>query len=261
VSAITVAGLAPVIRTRSPLGRLAWTEFKLLLRERVRLLFGIAFPIILLVIFGAIPSFNVPHANLGGHTTLDVYVPILVAFATAVMSITALPMMTADYRERGILRRLRTTPIGPERVLGAQMAANLVVVLTTMVLIVAVARLGYGVPLPRQLGGFVLAAVLAAAALQGLGLVIAAVAPNGRAAQITGALLFYPMMFFAGLWLPIQVMPRVLAHVSNATPLGAAVSALNAAANGHFPSGQYLLTLAAYAIGFGVVAAKLFRWE
>jgi ABC-2 type transport system permease protein len=260
MSAVTIAEPAPV-RSGSPLSRLAWTEFKLLLRERVRLLIGIAIPIVLLVIFGAIHSFNVPQAKLGGHTTLDAYVPILIAFSAAVLSVTALPMLVADYRERGILRRLQTTPIGPARVLAAQMAANLAVVLGTIVLIVAVARLGYSVPLPRQFGGFVLAAVLAAAALQSLGLVIASVAPNGRAAQVIGAVLFYPMMFFAGLWLPIQFMPRVLAHISNATPLGAAVSALNAAANGHFPSGQYLLTLAGYAIGFGLVAARLFRWE
>ena len=90
--------------------------------------------------------------------------------------------------------------------------------------------------MPRQLAGFVLAALLAAAALMAVGLFIAAVAPNGRTAQVTGALLFYPLMFFAGLWLPIPTMPAVLQHISHATPLGAAVQALTDSAQGQWPT-------------------------
>ena len=77
-----------------------------------------------------------------------------------------------------------------------------------LVLVLAVARIGYGVALPRQLAGFVLAALLAAAALLAIGLFVAAAAPTGRAANAIGAILFFPMMFFAGLWLPIAQMPR-----------------------------------------------------
>jgi ABC-2 type transport system permease protein len=257
---VSIATL-PAPRRGSAFGQLAFTELKLLLRERVRLVIGLAFPLVLLIIFGSIHSFNVPKKVFGGHTVLDTYVPILIAFSVAVLALTALPMLVADYRERGILRRLRTTPVGPDRVIGAQLAANFTVAVCSIVAILAVARIGYGVALPRQFGGFVVAALLAAAALQSGGMIIASVAPNGRAAQVIGAILFYPLMFFAGLWLPIQSMPHVLQHISNATPLGAAVTALNAAANGQWPHAQYLLTLAAYAIGFAVVAARLFRWE
>ena len=97
--------------------------------------------------------------SLGGCTLLDAYVPILIAFTLAILSLTALPMVLASYRERGVLRRLQTTPIGPARVLGAQLAANLTVAAATVVLVLAVARLGYQVSLPRQLAGFVLAAL------------------------------------------------------------------------------------------------------
>ena len=181
---------------------------------------GVAIPLVLLIIFGSIPYFNKPMASLGGYTLLDAYVPILIAFALAILSLTALPMVLASYREQGVLRRLQTTPIGPVRVLAAQLAANLHVAAVTVVLVLAVARLGYDVFLPRQLAGFVVAALLAAAALMAIGLVIAAVTPNARTAQITGALLFFPLMFFAGLWLPIPTMPTVLQHISHATPLG-----------------------------------------
>lgn len=106
-----------------------------------------------------------------------------------------------------------------------------------------------------------MAALLAAAALLGAGLLVAAVAPTGRVARGIGALLFYPMMFFAGLWLPIPSMPAVLQHISHATPLGAAVPALTAAAEGSMPTALQLGTLAAWAVALGLTAARFFRWE
>ena len=69
------------------------------------------------------------------------------------------------------------------------------------------------------------------------------------------------MMFFAGLWLPIPDMPRVLQHISHATPLGAAVPALQNATQGQWPAWLPLLTMAAYAVAFGLAAARFFRWE
>jgi ABC-2 type transport system permease protein len=245
----------------SALERLAVTELRLFVRERVGPIWGMGFPLLLLVIFGSIPSFNRPSADFGGLTELDVYVPILVAFVIAMLSLNALPPVLAGYREKGVLRRMYTTPVGPSRVLAAQLAVNLTVVVATVALILAVARLGYGVLLPRQLAGFVIAALLTAAALMAIGLFVAAVAPAGRAAQAIGTIVFFPMMFFAGLWLPIAQMPPVLRHISHATPLGAAVQALQDTAQGHWPHPLQLLTMAAYAVVFGLAAARLFRWE
>jgi len=91
--------------------------------------------------------------------------------------------------------------------------------------------------------------------------VAAAVAPSSRAASAIGAILFFPMMFFAGLWLPIAAMPAVLRHVSHATPLGAAVQALQDASTGHWPHLLQLVVLAGYAVVFSAAAVTLFRWE
>jgi ABC-2 type transport system permease protein len=169
--------------------------------------------------------------------------------------------MLAGYRERGILRRLETTPAGPARVLAAQLIVNLAVVVVAVILLLGVARIGYGVSLPRQLAGFAFVTLLTAVTLISIRLFIAALAPSGRSAQIIGALLFYPMMFFAGLWLPIAQMSAVLQHISHATPLGAAVQSMEDAGVGQWPHLMLLLTMAAYAVGFGLAAARLFCWE
>lgn len=172
-----------------------------------------------------------------------------------------MPMTLAGYRERGVLRRLQTTPAGPGRVLAAHLIINLGLAAVSATEILVVARLAYGVFLPRELAGFVLATLFSLSALLALGLVVAAVAPSGRAAQVIGSLLFYPMLFFSGLWWPIPLMPPVLPHISEATPLGAAWQAMSNAVAGHWPHPLPLLTLAAYAVVLSLGAARLFRWE
>jgi ABC-2 type transport system permease protein len=258
----TIATAPPPAATRgSALLRLSLTELKLLSRERVRMALPVAIPVLLIVILGSIHSLRQPRAIYGGESFIDLYTAIMVVMGLALLALTNMPMLLADYRERGVLRRLQTTPIGPVRVLAAQLVADLAVAVVVVAVILAVARVGFAVPLPRQPGAFVLAALLAAGALLGAGLLVAAVAPTGRVARGIGALLFYPMMFFAGLWLPIPNMPAVLQHISHATPLGAAVPALTAAAGGSWPTALQLGTLAAWAVALGLAAARFFRWE
>ena len=246
---------------RTALARLTATELRLFLRERGAVFWGVGFPLLLLVIFGSIPGFHRPDSALGGLTLLDVYVPVLMAMVLALLGLSALPAFLAGYRERGVLRRLATTPVGPGRLLAAQLAVQAGVALVTMAVILAVARLAYGVTLPRQPAGFVVALALAVLALLALGLVVAAVAPGTRAASAIGTILFFPMMFFAGLWVPIAAMPSGLREAAHVTPLGAAVQALQDAALGHWPHPLQLGVLAGYAIVFSVAAVTLFRWE
>jgi ABC-2 type transport system permease protein len=246
---------------RSPLAQLTRIELLLFWRERVGPVWGVGFPMLLLVIFGAIPSFRDVLPKSGGLTVLDTYIPILVIMSVALLCMVSLPVTIVNYRERGVLRRLRTTPAGPMRVLGAQFVVNFGMAVITVVLIVVVARLAYGVPFPRQFGAWVISALFVSLALLGMGLFIAAVGPTARAAGAIGNLVFYPMMFFGGLWLPIPVMPPVLQHISHATPLGAGWESFQQAALGHWPPVLALVAMAAWAVASGAAAIRFFRWE
>jgi ABC-2 type transport system ATP-binding protein len=261
VTTTAAIATAPAAARGAALWRLTLTELKLFMREPVWLGWTVLFPLLLLIIFGAIPSFNKPQAVFGGYTTLDAYVPILIVFMLALLSLLNMPMVLAGYRERGILRRLQTTPAGPGLVLAAQLLVNLAVAVVVVVLLVVVARSGYHVPLPRQFAGWVIAVLLAVAGLMAIGLVIAAVVPSAKAAQVIGMLLFYPLLFFSGIWYPIPMMTPVLQHISHATPLGAAWEAMAEAGAGSWPPALPLVTLAAYAAASGLTAARWFRWE
>ena len=75
------------------------------------------------------------------------------------------------------------------------------------------------------------------------------------------AAVLYPLLFFSGLYYPVQLLPGVLQDISHYTPLGAAVQAMQASMNVGFPSVTPLLVLVAYALVFGFVAKRFFRWE
>ena len=68
-------------------------------------------------------------------------------------------------------------------------------------------------------------------------------------------------MFFAGLWIPRAAMGDTLRAVSDWTPVGAAVAALQDAMAGSFPEAKHLLVLLAYAVAGSLLATRLFRWE
>jgi ABC-2 type transport system permease protein len=246
-------------RQRSAFANLTVTEAKLLAREVVPLLWGVGFPMLLLSVIGSFSSG--PDKSLGGGTLVAAYVPILIAFSCATFALQGLPTVLTSYRERGILRRLNATPVGAGRLLGAQLTVNLSVSLIATVGILVVGRAAFGVPLPGQPAGFVLAVGLTAAAMIGLGLLIASLARNARVAGAVGTMIFLPLMFFAGLWMPQATMPAGLRAAGDDTPLGAAVAALQHSMAGQWPSAASLGVLAAYAAAFCLLAWHLFRWE
>jgi ABC-2 type transport system permease protein len=256
----TTAGTRPA-RRPSPLVRLALTEAKLSVREMIGPVWGIGLPVILLVVFGSIGALHKPMTNLGGYPLMYLYVPVVILMGAALICLIASTGTLTAYRERGVLRRFATTPAGATRLLAAQLIVNMAMVLIMAAVIVVIARLNYGVPLPAQFGGFILTLLLAVMALMGVGLCIASVAKTTKVAQGLGALCFYPMMFFSGLWLPIPQMSPTLQHISHATPLGAAVTAMADTLGGQFPPLLYLGILVGWAVVSGLLARRMFRWE
>ena len=201
-----------------------------------------------------------PDKSLGGLSLAAAYVPVLIAFSCATFALQGLPTVLSGYRERGILRRLNATPVGAGRLLAAQLTVNLSVALLATAGILLVGA-SFGVPLPGQPAGFVVAFALTAAAMLGLGLLVASLARNPRVAGAVGTMLFLALMFFAGLWMPQAAMPAGLRTVGDDTPLGAAVAALQHTMAGQWPSAAGLGVLAGYAVAFGLLAWRMFRWE
>ncbi|MBO1336427.1 ABC transporter permease [Streptomyces sp. VRA16 Mangrove soil] len=237
------------------------TEFTLFRREAGSLIGILLFPVALLVILGSIPSFREADDGLGGIRLVDAYVPVTVLLAMIAGGIQSMPPIITGYRERGVLRRMSTTPVRPSALLSAQMAIHGTAIVLGAALCLAVGRIAFDVALPRQIPGYLLALVLSVVVALALGALIASRARTTKISNAVGTAVFFPAMFCAGVWVPVQAMPDALAHIVELTPFGAAAQAMNQAMAGDWPAWSHLLVLAVWAVGLSGAAARWFRWE
>ncbi|MDG4830123.1 ABC transporter permease [Solwaraspora sp. WMMD1047] len=244
------------------LTKLVAVEAKLFVREPIGAFFALAFPAILLLVLGsAIPGFTEPDEALGGDRPIDIYLPITLALAIATVTMITLLGVLSQYRERGILRRLSTTPVSPTVLLAAQLVVNVGALVLGSLLAFLVATAVFQVAPPENVPGFGLAFVLGSAAMCAVALLIAAVAPSARASSGIGTLVYFPLMFFAGVWTPGPVMPDLVRRISDYTPLGAASQALQDSFAGAWPSALHVAVMTILTLGLGAVSARFFRWE
>lgn len=240
-------------------GQILKIEARLYLRDLPSMLSTLGLPTLILVVLGLIPAMRKPDPLFDGQSFVVYFAPSLLVITLTMAGLNVLPTVLATYRERGVLRRLSTTPASPAALLAAQLVITLAAILASAVLLVLVARLAFAVPLPRHPFGFGAAFVLGTAALLALGLLVAAVARTTRAAQALAVPLFLLTMFFGGVYLPRFLLPDFLVRVGDYTPPG--VQALLDAWTGTAPQPLHLLTMAVVAVVAGSLAARLFRWE
>ena len=145
--------------------KLTGSELKLFLREPMAAFFGVVFPVVLVIILGSIPAFREPSPDLGGLRVIDLYVPIAVALIIAMLGLQTAPAVLATYREKGVLRRLATTPARPVALLGAQLAMTLMVAVVSAALVLLAGRYVFDVPFPSAFPAFVLSFLLSTAAV------------------------------------------------------------------------------------------------
>jgi ABC-2 type transport system permease protein len=245
----------------SPARAVLRSETRLFLREPGPLFWIMLFPVLLLVILGSIPSFRDPTDDLAGQRVIDLYVPIGILLASIMASIQAMPAVLSAYREQQILRRVATTPAQPWHLLAAQYVLHGGAVVIGAILVTVVGRLVFDVRIPGSPGAYLLVLALALVASLAVGGVLSGVTRTAKACAALSTVVAFPMMFTAGLWLPVQVMPGLLRHIVELTPFGAASLALDQAALGSWPDLGHVGVLLAWTLGLGVLAARYFRWE
>jgi ABC-2 type transport system permease protein len=233
------------------------TQARLLLREPKLVIFGLGLPLLLLTIFGNIPAFGDPHADLGGRTTLDVFMPTLTILSPVILAVSALPISLAELREHGVLRRMAVSPVPASGVLAAQVIVLMSAAAGAAALVCGLGTWGFGAKAPAHPATMIAAYVLGCAAILGLGLMVAAIAPTAGAASGIAIPIMIVNFFFGGLYTPVQTLPHALATIGQYVPFGAMVYTWS----GHGQTWQHLAVLAGYAVVGGVVAARTFRWE
>ena len=246
----------------SALTTLTRTQAKVFLREPMAVFFGLVFPALLLVVIGTVfPGATETSPDLGGRRLVDIYAPVSIALGLATVAISILPATLGGDRERGILRRLSTTPVHPRALVTAHLAVQFIVVACATVAAVLIGMGLFDIPFPESPGWFAVSFVLGAVSLLSIGLLIGALVPTASSGQGIGMIFYFPLLFFAGVYIPLEVMPEGVGSVSRLTPSGAAVQALSSSWAGATPTTSSLLVMAGYAVVAGSLATWLFRWD
>jgi ABC-2 type transport system permease protein len=244
----------------SALRRLTLTELRLNLRDWSTTAFGLVIPLALLGGLAMIPGVDEPDPAIGGRRGIDTWVPSLsLTISIAMLAWFVLPTVLATYRERGVLRRLATTPAGPAVVLAAQFLVNLLFLAVSLVGVVALGRLALGMNAPVDPLGLAFVLALGVLALFGVGLLLAATLPHQRAATGVGWLIFAPSAFLAGIYVPIQFLPDWFRAIADHTPLAAFRFAMEDAWVGAGPHTAHVVVLALTAALSWLAAVRFFR--
>lgn len=240
---------------------LAWIDLKLYLRNIIATFFTLAFPVLMLLLFGAMFG-NAPDPRTGGPGAMDVALPgYIVALVIGSAALMGLPVEIAARRQNGVLRRLRASPLSPASVLGSQLLVALAVSVLGTVLLVLAGRVAWNARLPRHPFAVVPAFLLCCASECALGLLIASVVRSVKAALAVCMAVFYPMMFLSGGTIPLQFLPEGLQRVAAFLPMTWAVTLMKGvwSGAGWDPAAQALLG-GLLAIG-GAVSPLLLRWD
>ncbi len=244
------------------IGSFTRAGFKLYFREPVGLFFTLAFPALLVLLFGAIYG-NKPTALFGGYGSMDISMPGYTAMILGTVGLFSIPITISTYRETGVLHRLKATPLRPLTFITSDLITNLSITLLGMLGVILLGWLLYRVRFEGNVILYILAVIFSGVTMASFGYLIASVAPSARSAQVIGMVIFYPMLFLSGAGYPLEVLPESIRRISNYLPLTYVVRLLRGAWFGKPIKELWLpiLVLTIILVICSLLATRFFRWE
>jgi ABC-2 type transport system permease protein len=245
------------------LWKVTWIELKIFLREPLGAIGTIVIPVLVFIVAGRIFGRGLTPNAVVASGFIRTGLPVLASVLIAISAVLSLVTIISIYREGGILKRLRATPLRPQTILTAHVLAKLVLTTATLALMVLAGKRYYPVGVHAPLFGFTIALLIATFSILSIGFLIASIVPTARFAQPIGAFILYPMIAVSGLFAPLESLPPLLHAVAKVVPLTYAVSLLEGIWKGD-AWWAHLGDLVALALVFIVctaLSAKVFRWE
>ena len=243
---------------------LTWLEIKIFLREPLGAIGTLFVPVAMFLIVGRALTRRAPASRSpGAFEFMQTGLPVMVSVFMAISAVISLVTIISIYREGGILKRLRATPLRPYTILSAHVLAKLLFTAVTLSLMVLAGRRFYPAGLQAPVISFALALLVSTLSILAIGFVVASVVPTARFAQPVSALIFYPMIALSGLFVPIDALPAGLQIAAKLLPMTYIVSFLSGVWNGDswFSHAGDLGALAMIGTLCAVISARVFRWE
>ena len=243
--------------------QLTWLELKIFLREPLGAIGSLLLPILVFILFGRIAGSRMRPDVAGNSGFLRVGLPLFTVVLIVLGAVLSLVAIISIYREGGILKRLRATPLRPTTILTAHVLVKLVLTTVSLTGMVLAGRRFYPIGMEPPLLSFGLALAISTVSLMSMGFLIASVVPTARFAQPMGSLLLYPMVAISGLFVPIEDLPAGPEAAARVLPLTYAVSLLRGIwiRESWWSHAADIAALAAFFGVFSAIASRVFRWE
>lgn len=239
---------------------LTWTEFKLFMREPFAVFFTLAFPLMLLFIFGAIFG-NDPLDDFGGRGSVDISVPGYMGLIIGTATFMTIPIVISEYRTQGIFRRLRATPLNPLAIIGSHTLIYLLVTVIGLALLFIGGKLVYNLVTPINIPALILVIGLCFFSLTAMGYLIGSYFKTSRSAQVIGNVVYFPQVFLSGAGFPREMFSDTLRTWTEWLPMTQVINVIKDVWWGEPLNWWSLL----YLVGLGVISlgisTKVFRWE
>jgi ABC-2 type transport system permease protein len=236
---------------------------KIFWRNPAAVFFTVMFPVVLLLIFGAVFDDQTVAVD-GGIETTAYYVPAILTLSAISATMQTLAMSLVIAREDGRLKRGRGTPMPAWVFIAGRIGNSLVVALLMLVLVAAIGRLLYGVPIPwGRAPDLLVVLAVGTAAFCCLGIALTAAIPSqDAAAPIVNALLL-PLYFLSGIFIPDDELPSGITDFANHFPIRPFFQAfLDAYVPGSGPAlaWDHLAVVAIWGVVGLLLAIRFFRW-
>jgi ABC-2 type transport system permease protein len=240
-------------------------DLRIFLRNRQSVFFTLALPVLFLVIFASVfKQQNVAVA--GGRINESVYyVPGIIAFGVIAATFSNLLVNVVQYREAGIYKRRRATPLPAGAVIigRALLAVFTALVMTGVLLLIGWAAYGASIP-THTAPTFVLGIIVGSIAFTCLGFALASLVKDAESAQPVVQAVVLPLCFISGVFIPILELPHWLIDVGKVFPVHAFADLLLAVYNPHTSGAGLnwvdLGVLVAWGVAGLIVAVRRFSW-
>lgn len=236
-------------------------EFKLYMRIPVAVFFGIAFPVLLLGIFGSIFG-EMPLSINSDFRVIDYYVPALIGAYVAQGGLVGLSVFLSNYREIGILKRLHATPISLETYLFVHTGVQFGTLLISWTLMILLGIVMFGIHAPVNPAGVCLAILVSVCSFFAMGFALGGLIKTSQTIQAVANFLFLSMFFLSGAIFPLEGFPEWLQLPVKLLPLTHVVQAVTGywLGDGFAEHTTSLLILLGFMGVSLVVARKTFSW-
>jgi len=242
--------------------KLTRLEVKIFVREPMGVIGTVGIPVAVFLITSRLLGPRIARAAIQSGSASTV-LPVLASILMALSAISSLITIVSIYREGGILKRLRATPLSPTVILSAHVLVKLLFTVLTLVVMVLLGRRYIPPDAQVPLFSYGVALTFATWAILSIGFLIASIVPTARFAQPIAAVIMYPMVALSGLFYPIDALPQSLEWLARALPLGYAVSLLDGIWRGEGWIAHLgdVAALTLFFLVFTAISSRVFRWE